>query len=136
MTAGNKKFTLDQIHEAFKKVKSGADFPQFVQDLKSIGVSHYDNYVADGRTTYYGTNDFTVDGEPKYSSMTVNTESSAEKLKYSISIHQQGQTDYPTFCSQAADAGVEKWTTHMIEMTVTYLDRKGNKLTVEPIPQP
>lgn len=136
MTQENKTFTLVQIHEAFKKVKSGADFPQFVQDLKSIGVTHYDNYVADGRTTYYGANDFKVEGETKYSSMPVNAISSADKLKHAISIHQQGQTDYPTFCLQAADAGVEKWTTHMMEMTVTYLDRQGNKLTVEPIPLP
>ena len=136
MTQDNKIFTIDQIHEAFKKVKSGADFAQFVQDLKTIGVTHYDNYVADGRTKYYGTNNFTVDGETKYPSMIINTDSSADKLKKSISIHQQGQTDYSTFCNQAADAGVEKWTTHMIEMTVTYLDKQGNKLTVEPIPQP
>lgn len=45
-----------------------------------------------------------------------------------------GQTDYLTFCKQAAEAGVEKWTTHMLELTVTYLDIHGNKLTVEPIP--
>ena len=136
MTQNNKMFTIDQIHEAFGKVKSGADFPQFVQDLKAIGVTHYDNYVADGRTVYYGTNDFAIHGEPKYSTMKISADSSAEKLKQSISIHQQGLTDYPTFCNQAADAGVEKWTTHMLEMTVTYLDKQGNKLSVEPIPQP
>lgn len=136
MTPDNKMFTIDQIQEAFKKVKSGEDFPQFVQDLKSIGVTHYDNYVADGRTTYYGTNNFTVDGEPKYPTITVNADSSADNLKHTISIHQQGQTDYPTFCIQAADAGVEKWTTHMVEMTVTYLDRQGTIMTVEPIPKP
>ena len=129
-------FTIEQVHEAFKKVKSGADFPQFVQDLKSIGVTHYDNYVADGLTKYFGTNNFVVSGEAKYPTMTVNNNSSADKLKHSISIHQQGQTDYPTFCAQAADAGVDKWTTHMLEMTVTYLDKQGDKLTVEPIPQP
>jgi len=128
-------FTLDQIYNAFKKVKSGADFPQFVQDLKAIGVTHYDNFVADGQTKYYGTNNFVIDGEPKYPSMAVNDQSSADKLKHSISIHQQGQTDYLSFCSQAAEAGVEKWTTHIIEMTVTYLDKQGKKLTVEPIPQ-
>ena len=136
MTQDNKKFTLDQIHEAFKRVKSGADFPQFVQDLKSIGVSHYDNYVSDGRTIYYGANDFAIDGGPKYPSILVNTYSSADKLRHSIAIHQQGQTDYPTFCNEAADAGVEKWTTQMIAMTVTYLDKQGTKLIVEPIPQP
>lgn len=129
-------FTIDQIHDASKKVKSGADFPQFVQDLKTIGVTHYDNYVADGRTKYFGTNNFVVDSEPQYPSMAVSDISSADKLKHSISIHQQGQTDYPTFCRQAADAGVERWTTHMIEMTVTYVDKGKNKLTVEPISKP
>lgn len=128
-------FTIEQIHEAFGKVKSGADFPQFVQDLKQIGVTHYDNFVSDGRTKYYGKDGFTVDGESKYSAMEVHDIGSSEGLKQVILIHQQGQTDYPTFCEQAANAGVEKWTTHMIEMTVMYLDKKGNILTVEPIPE-
>lgn len=129
-------FTIDQIHDAFSRVKSGADFPKFVQDLKGIGVTHYDNYVSDGRTRYYGTDDFTLDVEPKYPALDVNPVSSSEQLKDAISIHQQGQTDYPTFCQQAAAAGVEKWTTDMYEMTVTYLDKAGHKLTVEPIPYP
>lgn len=33
MKQENKIFTIEEIHEAFRKVKSGADFPQFVQDL-------------------------------------------------------------------------------------------------------
>lgn len=68
--------------------------------------------------------------------MEINNVSSVEKLKNALSIHQQGQTDYPTFCQQASDAGVVKWTTDMIEMTVTYLDKLGNKLLVESIPKP
>lgn len=101
-------FTIEQIHQTFGKVKSGEDFPQFVQDLREIGVTHYDNFVSDGRTKYYGKNDFTLDGESKYPKMEVNDISSTEKLKHAISIPQQGQTDYPTFCQQASDAGVEK----------------------------
>lgn len=126
-------FTLEQIHEAFGKVKSGEDFPQFVQDLKEIGVTYYDNFVSDGRTKYYGKKDFMLDGESKYPEIEVNDISSSENLKHAISIHQQGQTDYPTFCKQAAAAGVEKWTTHISEMTVTYLNKKGQILTVEAI---
>jgi len=127
-------FTKDQIHQAFAKVKSGADFPQFVRDLKAIGVTHYDNFVSDGRTKYFGLNGYTQEGEPKYLELKVNDISSADALKEAISIHQLGQTDYPTFCKQAAEAGVEKWTTHGIEMTVSYYDKRGFLLTVEPIP--
>lgn len=130
------EFTLNQIQEALMKVKTGADFPQLVQGLKAIGVTHYDNYVADGKTKYYGANNFVLESESKYPVINISEESSASKLKHSISIHQQGQTDYSTFCHEAAAAGVEKWTTHMIEMTVTYFDKKNNKLTVEPIPKP
>ena len=129
-------FTIEQIHEAFGKVKNGADFPQFVQDLKEIGVTHYDNFVSDGRTKYYGEDNYSLDGESKYPEIEVSETSSSESLKHAISIHQQGKTDYPTFCKQAAASGVEKWTTHMIEMTVAYLDKKGQKLTIEAIPKP
>lgn len=128
-------FTLEQIEEAHSKVKSGADFPKYVQELKSLGVSHYDCFVANGQTKYYNSKGFEVDGGAKYPILTVNDASSAEKLKQAITIHQQGKTDYPTFCIQAAEAGVEKWTTDMMSMSVSYLDKSGEKLAVEPIPQ-
>lgn len=129
-------FTIQQIHDAFAKVKSGADFPQFVQDLKALGIHYYENYVADGSTQYIGANGFSVTGEAKYTPLAVTAESSAEALKNAITIHQQGATDYPTFCEQAAQAGVEKWTTHMLQNTVTYYNQAGEALLVEPIPQP
>jgi uncharacterized protein YbcV (DUF1398 family) len=127
-------FTIDQIHAAFSKVKSGADFPNYVRDLKALGVTRYDNYVADGRTHYFAADGSKVDGGSKYPAMAINARSSAEKLRHAIAIHQQGQTDYPTFCRQAADAGVEKWTTHTLDRSVTYIDTQGNTLCVEPIP--
>ena len=98
-------FTIEQIHAAFGKVKSGADFRTFVQDLKEIGITHYDTFVSDGRSIYFGSNDFLINTEKKYPAMEVKSISSSDKLKHAIAIHQQGQTDYPTFCSQAADAG-------------------------------
>lgn len=129
-------FTISQINEASKKVKSGADFPQFVQDLKVIGVSCYDTFVADGHTKYYGANNFILQSAAKYPVLPVNNVSSATTLKHVISIHQQGQTDYSIFCRQAAEAGVEKWRTDILAMTVTYFDKHGDKLTTEPIPFP
>lgn len=128
-------FTKNQIQEAFGKVKSGADFPQLVQDLKVIGVTHYENFVEDGKTIFHGENNFTLINEPKYPALKLNETGSVEKLKHALLIHQKGQTDYLTFCKDAADAGVEKWITHMLQMTVAYSDKKGNVLVVEDIPQ-
>ena len=47
-------FTIEQIKEAHAKVKSGADFPKYVKEMKTLGVVSYDHYVADGHTNYYG----------------------------------------------------------------------------------
>lgn len=129
-------FTLDQIQNASKKVKSGADFPQLVHDLKTIGVTHYETFVEDGRTRYHGISHFKLDTNAKYAVLTIHENGSAARLKDSIRIHQKGQTDFLTFCKEAAEAGVEKWTTHMFDMEVTYFDKAGNKLLVEPIPEP
>lgn len=129
-------FTLPQIQQAFARVRSGADFPRLVQDLKEIGVTHYDNYVAEGSIRYYGTGGFSLEAPPKYAGLVVNDRGSAEALGHSLVIHQQGQTDYLTFCEQAAAAGVEKWSIRMADMTVTYFDKQRNILVVEAIPVP
>lgn len=128
-------FTINQIHQASKKIKSGSDFPKFVQDIKAIGVLYYDNFVEDGRTHYYGNESSLLD-EAKYPKMDVNDISSAKKLKQTILNHQQGLTDYKTFCIEAAEAGVEKWRTNVVEMVVTYTDKCGEALLIEPIPMP
>ena len=38
-------FTVNQIKEAHSKVKSGADFPAYIQDIKKLGV--YSRYEFD-----------------------------------------------------------------------------------------
>jgi len=54
--------------------------------------------------------------------------------KFDLKAHQQGKTDYSTFCSDCAKSGVEKWAVSMEEMTCSYFDKAGNKLLVEVIP--
>lgn len=129
-------FTINQIKEAHAKVQSGADFPKYVQELIQLGIIRYDNYVCDGHSIYFGKDDFSIISEAKYASLSITEISSIEKFKHCIKIHQQGQTNYPTFCSDAAETGVEKWTVDMLEMTCTYYDKAGNKMVVENIPLP
>lgn len=59
---------------------------------------------------------------------------SVERLQHALHLHQQGQTDYPTFCKQAVEAGVERWMVSMVEMRCTYFDKAGNVLVTEEIP--
>lgn len=128
-------FTIDQILAAHSTVKSGADFPQYVGQLKLLGLSYYDFYVEDGRSIYYGKDDYSLSQPGRYSIKKIAEVSSAEKLAHELKIHQQGKTNFQEFCSAAADAGVEKWTTHVLNMEVIYYDKSGKKVVVETIPQ-
>ena len=127
-------FTINQIKEAHAKVKSGADFPKYIQELKALGLLSYDHYVSDGHTLYRGTDGFSIAADAKYPAMEVADTASVERLQHALLIHQQGQTDYPVFCKQAVEAGVEKWTVDTIAMCCTYFDKAGNAVVVEEIP--
>lgn len=126
-------FTLSQIKEAHAKVKSGADFPNYIQALSALGVLAYTTYVSDGHTEYIGTDSHTLTSEAKYVGLTIANESSTEVFKNYLKIHQQGQTNYLTFCAQAAETGTEKWVVDVVNMTCTYYDKQGSVMLVEEI---
>lgn len=38
-------FTVEQIEQAHGKVKSGADFPKYIQEIKALGVTSFETWV-------------------------------------------------------------------------------------------
>jgi uncharacterized protein YbcV (DUF1398 family) len=126
-------FTLKEIKEAHAKVKSGADFPNYIQDLIKLGVSAYHTYVSNGHSVYFGENNVQIKSRPKYATLAVANISDKERFKHYLKNHQRGQTDYPTFCSQCAETGVEKWIVDMSSMTCTYFDKSGKEMLAEKI---
>ena len=132
----DKMFTISQIKEAHSKVKSGADFPAFVEDIKQFGVTYFETFVSDGHTEYHGANDYKVLSPENYDAVPVTNVSDATQFKVELKEHQQGKSDYPTFCRVAASLGVEKWAVSIIKMTCTYYDRAGEAMLVEGIPGP
>jgi uncharacterized protein YbcV (DUF1398 family) len=127
-------FTIDQIKAAHSKVKSGADFPQYIRDLKQLGVVSYETFVADGHTDYTGHNNYKAGSPAKYNSLVVNNTSDADTFKADLKAHQQGKSDYPTWCRQTAQAGIEKWIVSLEKMTCTYFDKAGEIILIENIP--
>ena len=129
-------FQLKEISEAHSKVLSGADFPNYIQDLIKLGIKTYSTYVNDGHTIYYGDKDYQITSGRKYARLRIANISDKERFKHHLKSHQRGQSDYPTFCNHSAETGVEKWTVDMHEMTCTYYDKSNNKMLVELIPTP
>jgi uncharacterized protein YbcV (DUF1398 family) len=128
-------FTAETLKAAHSKVKSGADFPNYVKEIKTLGVKSYTTYVSDGHTTFAGTDNSHVAWEAKYPSKQIAAESNAESFIQRLKAHQQGQTDYFTFCDDCAANGVEKWIVDLEKMTCIYYDKAGNQLLVEQVPQ-
>jgi len=88
-------FTVAQIKRAHSKVKSGADFPEYIKDIKALGVTYYETYVADGHTDYYGADDYRISSAPKYDALGIADAPDIEQFKADLKAHQQGETDYP-----------------------------------------
>ena len=128
-------FTTEEIKAAHSKVKSGADFPAYIREIKALGVTHYEAYVNDGHTDYHGANGHTATVPAKYEPMSVADTVNAETFRQELLAHQQGKTDYLTFIRMCAETGIEKWEIRMDGMTCTYFDKAGNEILVEHIPQ-
>lgn len=128
-------FTEAQLKAAHARVKTGTDFPKYIQEIKGLGLVRYEYMVIDGRTVYYGADGYKIDSGSMYDNLQISTNPSPADLEYIIKVHQQGQTDFITFCNQAANAGVEKWVIDTQTMLCTYYDLAGNKMVAEPIPQ-
>ena len=127
-------FTLQEIKDAHSKVKSGADFPKYVKEIKELGMNYYDFFVADGHAKYVHNNGEFIESPAIYEVKKISSISDTILLKHIIKIHQNGETDFMTFCQQSADAGVVLWRTDVTNMKVIYLNDKNEEMVVEVVP--
>jgi len=127
-------FTLQQIKAAHAKVKTGADFPAYVKEIKDLGLQYYEFFVSDGRAVYHGDDDFTITGPSIYQEKKIAADASPESVRQIISEHQQGKSGFLTFCELVARAGVEKWVVDGQTMLCSYYNLQGNTMVAEPIP--
>jgi len=127
-------FTVQQIKLAHSKVKSGADFPNYIQELIKLGVVFYETYVDDGHTDYLGLEAYKVTTDSCSNKLVINHVSDETNFKIDLKAHQEGKTDYTTFCIDCAKSGIEKWSVDLVKMSCTYYDKAKNIILVESIP--
>ena len=93
-------FTIEKIQVAEAKIKSGADFPNFIQEIKRMGVMRYDVFVINGMSIYYGSSDQVAQSAPIHEDLLIEQVADVDGLKDALKIHQNGATDYlQTGCS-------------------------------------
>ncbi|GIZ08647.1 DUF1398 domain-containing protein [Flavobacterium sp. UMI-01] len=127
-------FTIKQIKAAHDKVQTGADFPKYISDLIQLGVKSYTTVVEDGSVVYTGADGFEVSTEKKYTPLTVSPLANKERFIEFLVMHQDGQTDYFSFCNHAAQCGIAKWEVDIVKMNCTYYDSAHHPILIENIP--
>ncbi|MBL7879220.1 MAG: DUF1398 family protein [Chryseobacterium gambrini] len=127
-------FTVEQIESAHGKVKTGADFPNYIKEIKELGVKSFETWVKDSHTEYFGENDFKTTSEPQYKDLVIADYSDQEKFIQQLKSHQRGETDYMKFCEDCAETGIEKWIVDLDQFTCIYYDKAGNEILKEEIP--
>ncbi len=127
-------FTIQQLKDAYSKVKSGADFPEYIREIKKMGVLYYETFVIDGHTIYSGINDHKAFGKALYETLQIAEILNIEQFKLDIKAHQNGETDYFTFCNDCTKSGIQKWRVCLKNMSCTYYDKAENEILVESVP--
>jgi uncharacterized protein YbcV (DUF1398 family) len=127
-------FTLEQIKQAYDKVQTETDFAIYIQELKKLGIKGYNTFIADGRVVYYGDTDHEASTDKKFDPLFVATSANKERFIECLVMHESGQTDYYTFCQQAAQCGIAMSRIDIIEMTCIYFSNKGDAIVIEKIP--
>lgn len=127
-------FTVEQISDAHSKVKSGADFPNYIQDLIQLGVLRFETFVSDSHSDYHGADGFKTSSSGKYAPIEIADDLDIETFKKELKEHQQGKTDYMGFIDSCAKNGVLKWIMDLKEFTCIYYDKDGNAVLTEIVP--
>lgn len=126
-------FTLEQIDEIHQKLGNIKGFPHYVKALQSLGVEKFDSYLTDGHSDYFGADGYQISSEPVHETLLIADLSDRKSFLEHLSLHEAGKTDYMTMSRGLAASGIEKWTVDTREATMTYYDKKKNKLLVESI---
>lgn len=124
--------TKDAITKAQEEFGS-RNFPMLVQAFLDLGMVSNTVNIKDGKAIY---ND--KDGN-QVAMAAFQVEAVAENLDkdyfmQQLKLHQSGQTDFPTFCKDTADAGIYKWDVDLLVKTCTYFDLNDQMVYSEPIP--
>ncbi len=126
--------TIDHISQIHASVKSGSNFPQYVQDLKALGLAYYDVFICDGHSEYHAVSGEQLQTPDKYQYLEIAPKANTQALRQTIRKHQRGQINFLTFCLQAAHAGVHAWRTDITHLRCIFYDRAGHEILIEPIP--
>ncbi|HCZ8230203.1 TPA: DUF1398 family protein [Staphylococcus aureus] len=127
-------FTLSEIQQAHQQF-TGVDFPKLFKAFKDMGMTYNIVNIQDGTATYVHQSEDDIVTSSVKSNHPVAPSSNQSIVQDVLTRHQQGQTDFETFCNEMAEAGIYKWHIDIQAGTCTYIDLKEQAIISELRPQ-
>jgi uncharacterized protein YbcV (DUF1398 family) len=84
-------FTIEQINELHARLGSARTLPEYV---RALGVEHYDSYLADGHSEYFGQGGHTVVSPEVHEVLPVAETGQRETFLQHLRRHELRQTTY------------------------------------------
>ncbi|HDC6346551.1 TPA: DUF1398 family protein [Staphylococcus aureus] len=127
-------FTLSAIQQAHQQF-TGVDFPKLFKAFKDMGMTYNIVNIQDGTATYVHQSEDDIVTSSVKSNHPVAQKSNKTIVQDVSTRHQQGQTDFETFCDEMAEAGIYKWHIDIQAGTCTYIDLQDQAVISELIPK-
>lgn len=127
-------FKLSAIQQAHQQF-TGVDFPKLFKVFKDMGMTYNIVNIQDGTATYVHQSEDDIVTSSVKSNHPVAPSSNQSIVQDVLTRHQQGQTDFETFCDEMAQAGIYKWHIDIQAGTCTYIDLQEQAIISELIPQ-
>ncbi|HCY7997479.1 TPA: DUF1398 family protein [Staphylococcus aureus] len=127
-------FKLSAIQQAHQQF-TGVDFPKLFKAFKDMGMTYNTVNIQDGTATYVHQSEDDIVTSSVKSNHPVAPSSNQSIVQDVLTRHQQGQTDFETFCDEMAQAGIYKWHIDIQAGTCTYIDLQEQAIISELIPQ-
>ncbi|HEM4817789.1 TPA: DUF1398 domain-containing protein [Streptococcus suis] len=126
-------FTLEAINQGHEQF-TGPDFPKLIAYFKDLGMVENTVDIQSGQVVYCSKSGQVLEKAGYQVSVPVAEQFNKEQFVTILRNHQSGQTDFPTFCQETAEAGIYKWVTDLEAMTCSYVDKVEQPVFVETIP--
>ncbi len=126
-------FRIEQINDLHARLGSARTFAEYVRALKALGIEHYDSYLADGHSEYFGLGGDRIVSPAVHEVLLVAESSQRETFLQHLRRHELHQTTYLEMSRGLAQSGIEKWTIDTSRMTMTFYDNAGTEMLVEQI---
>lgn len=127
-------FKLSAIQQAHQQF-TGVDFPKLFKAFKDMGMTYNIVNIQDGTATYVHQSEDDIVTSSVKSNHPVAPSSNQSIVQDVLTRHQQGQTDFETFCDEMVQAGIYKWHIDIQAGTCTYIDLQEQAIISELIPQ-